>query len=156
MKAITIHQPWASLITNGFKRYETRGWRTNYRGPIAIHAGKKIDQDAVRMIQCDYPHIWKEIDSLPTGVVLAVAELVECRKVVVNHFYDLMELKGEKDAVLFDAMENDFGDFTPGRFAWELSNIRRLPEPIPARGQQGLWNWEPPDDWHCVICEISR
>jgi hypothetical protein len=73
---------------------------------------------------------------------LAVAESVECRKVVVNHFYDLMELKGEKDAVLFDAMENDFGDFTPGRFAWELSNIRRLPEPIPARGQQGIWNWD--------------
>jgi hypothetical protein len=33
-----------------------------------------------------------------------------------------------------------------------LSNIRRLPEPIPAKGQQGLWNWEPPEDWKCPIC----
>lgn len=46
MKALTIHQPWASLIAYGFKRFETRGWRTNYRGLVAIHAGKWVDQAA--------------------------------------------------------------------------------------------------------------
>ena len=35
---------------------------------------------------------------------------------------------------------------------WELANINRLKEPIPVRGRQGLWNWEPPDDWKCVVC----
>lgn len=41
MKAITLWQPWASLIAIGAKKYETRSWKTNYRGPIAIHAAKK-------------------------------------------------------------------------------------------------------------------
>ncbi len=40
MKAITIWQPWASLIACGAKKYETRSWATNYRGPIAIHAAR--------------------------------------------------------------------------------------------------------------------
>ena len=40
MKAITIRQPWASLLVSGKKLYETRGWATSYTGPIAIHAAK--------------------------------------------------------------------------------------------------------------------
>ena len=40
MKAITILQPYASLIVAGAKQYETRSWDTPYRGIIAIHAGK--------------------------------------------------------------------------------------------------------------------
>lgn len=39
MKAITLHQPWASLIALGVKTVETRSWNTNYRGTLAIHAG---------------------------------------------------------------------------------------------------------------------
>ena len=34
------------------------------------------------------------------------------------------------------------GDYTPGRYAWKLANVQKLPEPIPAKGRQGLWNWE--------------
>ena len=41
MKALTIMQPWASLIACGAKTIETRSWPTKYRGPIAIHAGMK-------------------------------------------------------------------------------------------------------------------
>ena len=40
MKALTIRQPWASLIAAGVKTIETRSWSTRYRGPLAIHAGK--------------------------------------------------------------------------------------------------------------------
>lgn len=35
----------------------------------------------------------------------------------------------------------DFGDFTPGRYAWLLADIVKLDEPVPARGRQGLWEW---------------
>jgi hypothetical protein len=38
--------------------------------------------------------------------------------------------------------EKAFGDYTPGRYAWLLADVRRLPEPIPARGALGLWEWE--------------
>jgi hypothetical protein len=35
-----------------------------------------------------------------------------------------------------------FGDWRPGRFAWELANVKALPEPVPVSGKRGLWNWE--------------
>lgn len=41
MKALSILQPWAWLITAGHKDIENRRWWTNYRGPFLIHAGKK-------------------------------------------------------------------------------------------------------------------
>ena len=147
MKAITIHQPWASLIAHGFKRYETRGWRTHYRGPIAIHAGKWVDKAAVGMIQIRYPEIWKVINPLPTGCIVAVAELSGCF-ISTEDF-----LHGGFRKIWIDPQERDFGNFARNRCAWELTNVRRLPEPIPVRGQQGLWNWEPHDDWKCVVCK---
>jgi activating signal cointegrator 1 len=42
MQAISVNQPWASLIIAGAKRIETRSWSTNHRGPLAIHASKKF------------------------------------------------------------------------------------------------------------------
>ena len=42
MKAITIKQPFASLIAAGLKEYEFRTWKTKYRGEILIHAGKAV------------------------------------------------------------------------------------------------------------------
>ena len=41
MKAITVLQPWATLLVTGKKHIETRSWKTNYRGEILIHTGKK-------------------------------------------------------------------------------------------------------------------
>lgn len=46
MKAISIKQPWAWLIVNGHKDIENRTWATKHRGPILIHASKKIDMAA--------------------------------------------------------------------------------------------------------------
>ena len=43
MKGLTIKEPWATLITEGYKEYEFRTWKTKYRGDILIHAGKGID-----------------------------------------------------------------------------------------------------------------
>ena len=64
MKALTIRQPYASLIATGAKTIETRSWSTQYRGPIAIHAGKS-------------PRTWRELDapSLMSERVVATAAL---------------------------------------------------------------------------------
>ena len=48
MKVISIKQPYASLIANGYKKYEFRTWKTSYRGKIYIHASKKIDNEAMK------------------------------------------------------------------------------------------------------------
>ncbi len=61
MKALTIHQPWASLIADGDKTIETRVWTTKYRGPLAIHASRQRYED------------------LPFSGILAVAWLYDCR-----------------------------------------------------------------------------
>lgn len=50
MKVITLIQPWATLVALGEKKIETRSWSTNFRGRIAIHAGKKIDNLAIQII----------------------------------------------------------------------------------------------------------
>lgn len=139
MKAITIIQPWATLIAIGAKKYETRSWPTKHRGEIAIHAGKKIDHDA-----CREPEIRAALsewgyteNNLPTGAVVATAQLVNCLK-SVDTWTDGYELEGRR---LIYSPEYEFGDFTPGRYAWELADVRKLDETIPAKGQQGLWNW---------------
>ena len=53
MKAITIRQPWASLITLGVKTIETRSSPTKYRGPLAIHAGAHRPRDLWFSSQAD-------------------------------------------------------------------------------------------------------
>ena len=61
MKVLSLRQPWASLIADGSKTIETRTWRTDYRGPLAIHASARPYED------------------LPTGGIIAVAWLYDCR-----------------------------------------------------------------------------
>ena len=57
MKALSIQQPWAWLIVNGYKPVENRSWPTTYRGPLLIHAGKKIDTDGLEWIRDEFPQI---------------------------------------------------------------------------------------------------
>lgn len=140
MKAITIIQPWATLIALGEKKFETRSWRTHYRGPIAIHAGKKVDEeacwdDSIRNVLDEHGYT---AGNLPTGAIIATATLNRCLK-SVDTWTDGYELENNE---LIYSPEYEFGDFTPGRYAWEMTNVQQLPEPIPAKGQQGFWNWE--------------
>jgi hypothetical protein len=139
MKAITIWQPWASLIAVGAKRYETRSWETKYRGPIAIHSAKKqFDTNSFFPIEL-YPfkdalglsHT-SSLNNLPHGCIIATAELVNCWKIDRNK---QMEITPTKQEILF-------GDWRHGRYAWELANVIMLEQPIKAIGKQGLWNWE--------------
>lgn len=41
------------------------------------------------------------------------------------------------------ASQLPYGDFSPGRYAWLIDNVQSVDPPIPARGRQGLWSWEP-------------
>jgi len=57
MKALSIQQPWAWLIVNGHKDIENRDWPTRFRGRIYVHAGKKLDKDAIDYIRKAYPEV---------------------------------------------------------------------------------------------------
>lgn len=135
MKALSIWQPWASLIAVGAKRYETRSWPTRYRGPIAIHAARHWSEECAAVfsryaVQADLapsigidPPLLKH--DLPFGAIVAVAQLEDC--------IPTTKLRGQ---ILG---EYSLGNFSPGRFAWHIGRVERLLRPIPCTGRQGLW-----------------
>lgn len=136
MKVISIIQPWATLIALGEKKFETRSWRTKHRGELAIHASKKIDKKICRLEP--YKSVLAKQgfseNNLPVGVILATCNLTDCLKV----WKDIgtgAALDGWKSV---SGNEYMFGDFSEGRFAWNLQDIIQI-EPIPAKGQLGLW-----------------
>lgn len=167
MKAITLWQPWASLVALGEKKIETRSWATNYRGPIAIHAAKNSNYSPEAWAADDHftsvllqskkpwPQIW---DFMPLGKVIAVAELVNCWYIVHHPGTNVdaakhIEVGAESlttdkhapdfaDYIVPTEQEILFGDWTPGRYAWQLENVHQLVTPIPAKGMQRLWNWD--------------
>jgi len=148
VKALTIYQPWASLIAVGSKMYETRSWQTDYRGPIAIHAGLKFINDfdegfaeiAHEKLKARLPG-FTFMHKLPRGCVIAIAELSDCWRIIERTGGQIIMISGYNKKLLSSHNEHIFGDFAPGRYAWELTNVKPLPEPVPARGQQGLWEW---------------
>ena len=143
MRALTLTQPWASLVAIGAKRIETRSWRTAYRGCLAIHAAKgfprwaKNTADGLRFAEELGP------GPLPLGVVIAECRLISCiptRELQSNGVIPVDYLAGCGDFYMSDS-ERLFGDFTPGRWAWLLADMKPLAQPIPAKGAQGLWEW---------------
>lgn len=145
MKAITIKQPWATLLALGLKEFETRSWATKYRGPIAIHAGKSIDKEAFNEPTIYSALVKKGIKSpidLPTGAVIATANLMECHKITSDYYsmYD-EEKAGTDKGHLIEGDEWWFGNYEEGRYAWKLSNVKAI-DPVPAKGQLSLWNWD--------------
>ena len=133
MKAISLWQPWASLWCSGRKRHETRHWPINHRGPLIVHAAKRFEKrfdadDPIRAIlEDEFGGHWGM--DLPIGALIGVVVIVDCHETIGMRF--------AKD----DEWE-DFacGDFSGGRYAWEAKNFTAFSEPIPYRGQQGIFN----------------
>jgi len=166
MKALTIWQPWASLKACGAKEFETRNWATSYRGPIAIHAAaisiprvlKQLfplgewsyspDHEAkTRFLNAVGNALLMPMDNLPLGAVIATGELIGCHKIVSIGWTGSPERRiawvdGELTPHYPSEQEILFGDWALGRYAWEIRNVQILPEPVPAKGKQGIWNWE--------------
>ena len=129
LKAITVQQPWAWAIAAGIKLVENRTWATNYRGPLAIHAGKTVDTDSVAMVKsmlvelgvvksleepAPHPHL------KATGAVVAIANLT---------------------GICEDSARCYCGPWAAiGPKHWQLKDVDAFDEPVPARGAQGLWN----------------
>lgn len=125
MKALTIKQPWASLIIDGYKKYEFRSWKTNYRGRIFIHAGLSIDQNATQKYM-NYNLCYIQ------GAIIGEATISDCLHVdeelneklsAINHL-----VYGQKNHL--------------GLYAWKLENVIKYSKPIPCKGKLGLWNFE--------------
>lgn len=77
MKALSIMQPWAWLIVAGHKDIENRSWPTSFRGPVLIHAGKRMDPDFDDAQDWLCPDIERPCD-FDTGGIVGEAEIVGC------------------------------------------------------------------------------
>jgi len=127
MKALSLRQPWASLWACGRKSYETRDWSTEYRGPLLIHAAKTlhtdISEELLAIVEEEFGHRW--VAEIPTGALIARCRLIECLPTERIHP---------------DAEERTQGNFTPGRYAWDITDLNQFRQPIRFRGQLGLFD----------------
>ncbi len=113
-KALTVWQPWAWLIVEGFKPIENRPWPTSYRGPFFIHAGKRPDpQDADIRREVKREFGIEIPPSLPLGGIVGEARIVDC------------------------VTESESPWFS-GPFGFVLADRRPLPF-VPCPGRQKLW-----------------
>lgn len=81
MKALSIRQPWASLIAMGIKDVENRTWKTNYRGEFLIHASKTFDrQGMIYLLNNEeiYGVSTSTFSTMPRGGIIGKAEIVDC------------------------------------------------------------------------------
>jgi hypothetical protein len=133
MRAITVRQPWAWQIVNQGKNIEnrTRNIAGKYRGPVAIHAGLKADDEAMRWLPARAPEWVTAPRIFYYGAILGVADLVD-----VHH--------GAENARIAPCGPH-CGEWGEGG-SWHLvlANPRLLPRPIYCRGMLGLWT--PPAD----------
>ena len=161
MKAISLWQPHATAIGLGLKPWETRGWSTAYRGPLAIHAAKRPWREnepwdvearqrlALRLAEVAvgaFPQATEaELSNaisrlagvwLAFGAVVCHCEVVDCVRT--------SELRGRIPPA--DAFWGDFSDGEDGmgRWAFRLENVVMLAKPVPWRGQQGFFEVELP------------
>jgi hypothetical protein len=80
LKVISIRQPWANLIVRGVKDVENRTWKTDYRGPLLIHASKKFDYDGQYWILENFPKALKPGGIIYLGGIIGQVEMVDCIK----------------------------------------------------------------------------
>ena len=135
LRALTIKQPWASLLVAGIKTVENRSWTTAYRGPLAIHAGAARERNAAQMIaDCLGRDLtaservrWLLDADLPQGQVLGVVELIDVVPVEQTH-------------------EGD-SPWAIGPWCWRVRpGWQFKPHARPTlAGKLGLWKWDSGD-----------
>lgn len=162
---LSLWQPWASLIAIKAKLVETRGWATDYRGPLAIQAAKNTRELRICATEPFYSVLKTAgLVCLPDELRGASQEEIEdaADDMTARQLLELFPLPlGEIVAVAdlkectptgpdlwerLTAQEREFGDYERGRFGWELANVRRLKKPIPQRGAQKLFPVSLPDN----------
>ena len=75
---LSVQQPWAWLIVNGYKPVENRTWRTNVRARIWIHAGQTIDHVGYEWVRATFPHVPLPSGGFARGGVIGHVDLIDC------------------------------------------------------------------------------
>ena len=146
MKALSIKQPWASLIANGIKNIENRTWKTNFRGRIYIHASAKHSGDLTDILtpkQCTF--MTCNVETLPNlkgeeyikSAIIGEVDIVDC---VINH-PSIWAEKSEWSPFIGENGEDNEG-FKP-IYNWVLENPVIYDKPIlNVKGKLSFWEFE--------------
>ncbi|WP_424767633.1 ASCH domain-containing protein [Paenibacillus sp. sgz302251] len=139
MKVLSMIQPWASLLVLGETKYETRSWKTKYRGPLAIHASQKTDKQVCRheLVIAKLAKHGYSAEMLPNGVIMATCQLTNCYQVIENSGTSAILDEGQ----VVSGVDYLFGDYDTGYYAWEIKDRQILSAFIPAKGKLGLWEY---------------
>ncbi len=137
MKAISLLQPWATLVVMGIKTIETRSWGTKHRGPILIHAslGKS---GGIFACEPAFKKYIADFKKLPFGAIVGQATITDVIRV---------EHLGMTDESInrLTLEEKAFGDYSEGRYAWIMEDHLQFDNPIPARGTLSIWEYPNPN-----------
>lgn len=126
MKVITIKQPWATLIAKGYKEYEFRTWKTKYRGDILIHAGKKVDKEALNRFK--YLNL-----EYPVGKIIAQATITDC---IYVHEEFAQKLYQKNPVIYKELISKDNWN----EYGFKLENVKEI-NPITINGKLSLWDY---------------
>jgi hypothetical protein len=152
MKALTIWQPWASLIMIGSKPYEFRGWqppRSLIGQRIVIHAATR----PVKVKEVDW--LLHQLETAcGDGPCLHETIALPFLRKVKNQPGLLPVAHGLGTAILGEPKRGDlcaqeFGEAAGNdsdrndhfNWGWPLTEVQAFEPPEPARGAQGFWNW---------------
>jgi activating signal cointegrator 1 len=130
LKAITLLQPWATLVARRAVSYELRDYQVIYRGPIAIHAGTKLTgidaAEGDERIEAALTALGLRLDALPLGGIVGVGELSGCLRT-----RDVAPDVKSSDLLLATRQ---------GQHALQFERMRHLERPMPAVGRGLLWS----------------
>src|SRR5580692_2219073 len=141
MRVLTLQQPFASLVVMGVKGWETRGWKPSdamlyilRQEGLLIHSSQKMDYTHQSL--CTYPPFKTyvpDLKVLPFGPILGYVSVG--RVITADHW--LQENPDYPE-------EYSFGNYTKGRWAWELPAAVQWELPIQAKGSLSLWEYNAP------------
>ena len=169
LNVLTMTEPWASLVVDGQKQWETRHWATRYRGLLLIQAAKGFPSDA-RGLCYEEPFksallARKDLDtfrretlfydpveflSRTLGTIIGAVDLIAIAR--TEHVRKGLE------AVALERAKNElaFGNYEKGRWAFRLEKPRRFSEPVPVRGQLMIWGIRSAETAAAVTRELGE
>lgn len=136
MKVLSIRQPYAALLVLGPKRFEARTWKTEYRGPVLIHASSAaVSSTMIDELQSNE----ETLDAVRSIGWTTESALKDLPRSAIIGQVDLADVIPSEDCEDASSLDKDLAAFPdPDTYFWRVAN-RLLIEPIPINGKLNLW-----------------
>ncbi|MGI8546881.1 MAG: hypothetical protein ACR2M1_06030 [Gemmatimonadaceae bacterium] len=139
VRAITLTEPWASLMVLGLKLNETRSWSIKYRGPVLVHAAKGMPPYA-RQAVFDAPFLDDLAAALGADTASQILEALDERRGKIIGQCDIVGCHRSEDVrESLSDRELAYGDYSDKRYAFAIQGATMFSEFVQCRGMLGLW-----------------